>query len=163
MSGGTVGAGVTIDVLSRGTLKLSGTVANSGMLIADGAGSTIVISGVVSSGATEINNGIVNITKSSSEDVIFTATGSGGLELAAASSYTGTVSGFGGGSHTERQPVHRSHRCQIQFKRTQQLLGRRPDHHQRHQDGGDDRYEWKLRDVELPPPCRQRRERHHHH
>jgi hypothetical protein len=100
MSGGTVGAGVTVDVLSRGTLKLSGTVTNSGMLIADGAGSTIVISGVVNGGTTEINNGIVNITKSSSEDVIFTATGSGGLELAAASSYTGTVSGFGGGSHT---------------------------------------------------------------
>jgi hypothetical protein len=100
MSGGTVGAGVTIDVLSRGTLKLSGTVANSGTLIADGAGSTIVIAGVVSGGTTEINNGIVDITKSSNEDVIFTATGSGGLELAAASSYTGTVSGFGGGSHT---------------------------------------------------------------
>jgi hypothetical protein len=100
MSGGTVGAGVTIDVLSRGTLKLSGTVTNSGTLIADGAGSTIVISGVVNGGTVEINNGIVDITKSSSEDVIFTATGSGGLVLAAASSYTGTVSGFGGGSHT---------------------------------------------------------------
>ena len=100
MSGGTVGAGVTIDVLSRGTLKLSGTVANSGTLIADGAGSTIVIAGVVSGGTTEINNGIVDITKSSSEDVIFTATGSGGLVLAAASSYTGTVSGFGGDNHT---------------------------------------------------------------
>jgi hypothetical protein len=100
MSGGTVGAGVTIDVLSRGTLKLSGTVANSGTLIADGAGSTIVIAGVVSGGTTEINNGIVDITKSSNEDVIFTATGSGGLVLAAASSYTGTVSGFGGDSHT---------------------------------------------------------------
>jgi hypothetical protein len=100
MSGGTVGAGVTIDVLNKDTLKLSGTVTNSGTLIADNAGSTIVIAGVVSGGTIEINNGIVDITKSSSEDVIFTATGSGGLELAAAGSYTGTVSGFGGGSHT---------------------------------------------------------------
>ncbi len=100
VSGGTVGAGATIDVLSRGALKLSGTVTNSGTLMADGAGSTIVISGVVNGGTTEINNGIVDITKSSSEDVIFTSTGSGGLELAAASSYTGTVSGFGGDSHT---------------------------------------------------------------
>ena len=99
-SGGTVGAGVTIDVLSKGTLKLSGTVTNSGTLIADGAGSTIVMSGVVSGGTTEINDGIVNIIKSSSEDVIFTETGSGGLVLAAASSYTGTVSGFGGSDHT---------------------------------------------------------------
>jgi hypothetical protein len=109
MSGGTVGAGVTVDVLSRGTLKLSGTVTNSGTLIADGAGSTIVISGVVNGGTVEINNGIVDITKSSGEDVIFTATGSGGLELAAASSYTGTVSGLR--QPHERQPVHRSHRC----------------------------------------------------
>ena len=52
MSGGTIGAGVTIDVLSRGTLKLSGIVTNSGTLIADGAGSTIVIAGVVSGGTT---------------------------------------------------------------------------------------------------------------
>ena len=100
MSGGTVGAGVTVDVLSRGTLKLSGTVTNSGTLIADSAGSTIVIAGVVNGGTVEINDGIVDITKSSSEDVVFTATGSGGLELASAGSYTGTVSGFGGGSHT---------------------------------------------------------------
>jgi hypothetical protein len=100
MNGGTVGAGAAIDVLNKDTLKLSGTVTNSGTLIADSAGSTIVISGVVNGGTIEINNGIVDVTKSSSEDVIFTATGSGGLELAAAGSYTGTVSGFGGGSHT---------------------------------------------------------------
>jgi hypothetical protein len=100
MSGGTVGAGVTIDVLSKSTLKLSGTVTNSGTLIADSAGSTIVIAGVVNGGTIEINDGIVDIIKSSSEDVVFTSTGSGGLELAVASSYTGTVSGFGGDSHT---------------------------------------------------------------
>jgi hypothetical protein len=35
MSGGTVGAGMTIDVLNKDTLKLSGAVANSGTLIAD--------------------------------------------------------------------------------------------------------------------------------
>ena len=164
MSGGTVGAGVTIDVLSRGTLKLSGTVANSGTLIADGAGSTIVIAGVVSGGTTEINNGIVDITKSSNEDVIFTATGSG---RRARTRRCKLLHGHGvrlwRRQPHQRQPIHRSHRCQIQFKRTQQLLGRRPDHHQRHQDGGDDRYEWKLRDVELPPPCRQRWDRQHHH
>jgi hypothetical protein len=100
MNSGTVGAGVTIDVLNKDTLALSGTVTNSGTLIADSAGSMIVISGVVSGGTVEINDGIVDITKSSSEDVVFTATGSGGLELAAAGFYTGTVSGFGGGGHT---------------------------------------------------------------
>ena len=100
MSGGTVGADVIIDVLSKSTLTLSGTVTNSGTLIADSAGSTIVVSGVVNGGTVEINDGIVNITKSSSEDVVFTSTGTGGLDLAAASSYTGTVSGFGGGDHT---------------------------------------------------------------
>ena len=47
MSGGTIGAGATIDVLSGGTLKLSGTVTNSGTLIADSAGSAIVTSGGV--------------------------------------------------------------------------------------------------------------------
>jgi len=99
VSGGTVGAGIAIDVLSRGTLKLSGTVTNSGTLIADSSGSTIVIAGVVNGGTIEINDGIVDITKSSSKDVVFTSTGSGGLVLAAASSYTGTASGFGGDNH----------------------------------------------------------------
>jgi autotransporter passenger strand-loop-strand repeat protein len=47
MSGGTIGAGATIHVLSGGTLKLSGTVTDSGTLIADGAASAIVVSGGV--------------------------------------------------------------------------------------------------------------------
>jgi len=99
VSGGTICAGIAIDVLSRGTLKLSGTVTNSGTLIADSSGSAIVIAGVVNGGTIEINDGIVDITKSSSKDVVFTSTGSGGLVLAAASSYTGTASGFGGDNH----------------------------------------------------------------
>jgi len=43
----------------------------------------------------EVGNGIVEIEGASSEKVTFQAGGSGGLQLADPTAYTGKVSGFG--------------------------------------------------------------------
>jgi hypothetical protein len=87
---------------------LSGTVTNSGALLAEQGGSVIITSGAsVSGAAAEIGaSGTVVISGDSTENVTFLSGAlSGGLSLAdtAADSagYGGTVSGFGGVNHTD--------------------------------------------------------------
>ena len=68
-------------------------VNSGGTLFASGG--TLDLVTVVSGGVTDVGNGIVDIQAASSENVAFLSGGSGGLELAVASGYTGSVSGFG--------------------------------------------------------------------
>jgi hypothetical protein len=97
-------------LVSGGIVVVSGTVQNSGgTLLASGTGGFIEIldGGVVSGGAVEIGNGLVNVLSGGTADVFFTPTGSGELRIAdaagSANIYTGAVSGFGGGSHSNQQ------------------------------------------------------------
>jgi hypothetical protein len=87
---------------------VSGTVTNSGALLAEQGGSVVITSGAsVSGGVAEIGaSGAVVISGDSTENVTFLSGAvSGGLSLAdtAADSagYGGTVSGFGGVNHTD--------------------------------------------------------------
>jgi len=110
INGGTIGAGALVETLVSGIAVVSGTVQNSGgTLLASGTGGFIEIldGGVVSGGAVEIGNGLVNVLSGGTADVFFTPTGSGELRIAdaagSATVYTGAVSGFGGGSHSNQQ------------------------------------------------------------
>ena len=83
-----------------------GTVSNGGTLFANSAGDEVAITlgAVVNGGVALIGNGIVNIAGSSGESVKFLLLGGGGLEIAnqpgQTSAFSGKVSGFGGGDHT---------------------------------------------------------------
>ena len=109
MSGGTIGTGATVETFAGGTAFVSGTVVNFGTLVASGAGSLLEIDGgaVVSGGAVVVGNGIVDVLSGGTADVKFLSNGSGGLEIAdaplSASTFTGTVSGFGGVNHTNHK------------------------------------------------------------
>jgi hypothetical protein len=54
----------------------------------------------VNGGVAKIGNGIFDIEGASKENVRFVASGSGGLDLADPTAYTGKVAGFGGPGHT---------------------------------------------------------------
>jgi hypothetical protein len=95
-------AGAILQTASGGTALLSGGVENMGTLFASGAGSLIDIANgaTVAGGVAEVGNGIVDIQASGNdENVAFQSGGSGGLELADATAYGGTVSGFGQNVH----------------------------------------------------------------
>lgn len=98
------GAGALLETSPGGTAIVSGVV-SGGTLLANGSGSLIDITAgaVVSGGIAEVGDGIVEIAGASSENVSFTATGTGELELGGSgSAYTGKITGFGGvsGSNT---------------------------------------------------------------
>jgi autotransporter passenger strand-loop-strand repeat protein len=98
LSGGTIGSGATVEALNGGTVIVSDTVTNGGRLYASGSGSLIEIASgaVVNGGVVEVGNGIVEIAGSSSENVIFQSSGSGGLQLdELGSAYKGKISEFG--------------------------------------------------------------------
>ena len=105
VSGGTIGAGATLETLGDGSVIVTGTVTNGGTLFANGSGSLIEIASgaVVSGGGAEVGDGIVAILGSSSENVSFLSTGNGGLAIADtsghATAFKGRVSGFGGIAH----------------------------------------------------------------
>jgi hypothetical protein len=108
-SGTLIGKGATVEAINSGTVVLSGTVTNSGALLAEQGGSVVIASGAsVSGGVAEIGaSGAVVISGDSTENVTFLSGAvSGGLSLAdsAADSagYGGTVSGFGGLNNTDR-------------------------------------------------------------
>jgi len=110
INGGTIGAGALVETLVSGIAVVSGTVQNSGgTLLASGTGGFIEIldGGVVSGGAVEIGNGLVNVLSGGTADVFFTPTGSGELRIADAVGssmvYTGAVSGFGGVGHSNQK------------------------------------------------------------
>ena len=71
---------------------MGGTVTNNGVLFASGAGGQVTITGPVNGGVAEVGNGVVDIQATSNENVSFQSGGSGELELAVASAYTGAVS-----------------------------------------------------------------------
>ncbi|PWT93576.1 MAG: hypothetical protein C5B56_00500, partial [Proteobacteria bacterium] len=84
-------------------------VTNLGTLIASGLGSLLEITGgaVVSGSAVKVGNGIVNVFAGGTADIAFLSNGSGGLEIADtqanSSTFTGTVSGFGGLNHANHK------------------------------------------------------------
>lgn len=95
-SGGTIKPGVIVQTEAGGTAIVSGTLADSGRLIAQGGSSFIVIAGAVSGRAVEIDDGVVEIQSSGSENVVFQPGGTGGLQLdGLGSAYTGKVYKFG--------------------------------------------------------------------
>jgi hypothetical protein len=101
LTSGTIGVGAVVETLTGGAVLVSGTVHNSGILFAKGSSSLILITSgaVVTGGVAEIGDGTVSIAASSSENVDFVASGSGGLVLnGLGKAYTGRVSGFGFGS-----------------------------------------------------------------
>jgi hypothetical protein len=97
---GVVSAGGLILAQSGGTAEIDGFLANSGALFASGSGSLVLIAAgaVVSGGSAVVGDGVVEVATSSSENVVFVASGNGGLVLDAAlgSGYKGRVFGFGG-------------------------------------------------------------------
>jgi hypothetical protein len=98
-----------VETLSSGSIFVSGALANFGSLIASGAGSLLEIdsSAVVGGGAVVVGNGIVDVLSGGTANITFLATGSGGLEIADtnlnSSTFTGTVTGFGGMNHTNHK------------------------------------------------------------
>ena len=109
VSGGTIGAGATFETLSGGTAVVNGTVINFGTLIGSGLGSLLEITedAVVSGGAIKVGNGIVDVLSGGTADIAFLPNGSGGLEIADthanSSTFTGTISGFGGLNHANHK------------------------------------------------------------
>jgi autotransporter passenger strand-loop-strand repeat protein len=105
----SIGAGATVETANGGTAIVSGTIANSGTLIASGIGSLLEIDGsaVVSGGAVVVGNGIVDVLSGGTANVRFLSTGSGGLEIAdtnvTSNAFTGRVSGFGGVNHSNHK------------------------------------------------------------
>jgi autotransporter passenger strand-loop-strand repeat protein len=97
---GIVSAGGLILAQSGGTAEIDGFLANSGALFASGSGSLVLIAAgaVVSGGSAVVGDGVVEVATSSSENVVFVASGNGGLVLdeALGSGYKGRVFGFGG-------------------------------------------------------------------
>jgi hypothetical protein len=79
------------------TVCVNAMPANRRCVTANTRASVTGKSGAINGGTVDIENGIVDITKSGSEPVTFEVGGSGALELGAASSYKGSVTGFVGG------------------------------------------------------------------
>ena len=96
----TVNAGL-LEATSGGTLKIEGSVSNSGLIEANGGkvfvDSTATITGTAS--ATITNGGVAEFVGSSTQTLVLNATftGSGTLELDNSQHYGGKVSGFGAG------------------------------------------------------------------
>ena len=125
-----IDAGITVKVLSGAALTLSGATISAGALVETLSGGTSDrqrragqfrhadrerdrqpggdrSGAVVSGGAVVVGNGIVDVLSGGSANVAFLSTGSGGLEIADnganPSTFTGTVSGFGGVNHTNHK------------------------------------------------------------
>ncbi len=83
------------ETLSGGTALLSGTVTNSGTLLASASHSLVEITSgaVVNGGVLEVGNGIVDIQSGGSANVTFLSTGNGELEIADSLSNTFAYSG----------------------------------------------------------------------
>jgi len=98
----TVSSGGIVEVQSGATVF--GKLVDSGTVIASAGVLEIGSHGVVSGGAVQIADGLVIVDSGGSANVVFVATDSGGLQIADSagqtSAFTGTVSGFGGTSHT---------------------------------------------------------------
>ena len=106
----SIGLGATLETLSGGTALLGGTIINSGTLFASGADSFIEILGgatINGGGIVQIGDGIVDIqSQADTENVVFVAGGTGGLEIDDSTflifptqGFGGTISGFGQNIH----------------------------------------------------------------
>lgn len=102
----SIGQGATLETLSGGTALLGGTIVNSGVLYASGADSFIEIlngSTVNGGGIVKIGDGVVDIqSQADTQEVVFVAGGTGGLEIDDSNflifptqGFGGTISGFG--------------------------------------------------------------------
>ena len=106
LKGGMIGAGALVETLSGGTAVVTGAVTNGGTLFASSSGSLVEIASgaVVNGGVAEVGDGLVAILGSSSENVGFLSSGTGGLAIADMSGHStafkGRVSGFGGVVHS---------------------------------------------------------------
>jgi VCBS repeat-containing protein len=87
----------TLEATGTGGLIIDGDVANSGLLWANGGNITISGSATGTGDAIIDKAGVLELGAASSVDTTFAANATGTLKLDAASSYTGTVSGFGEG------------------------------------------------------------------
>jgi hypothetical protein len=105
----TISTGTLVETLSNGIILVGGPLANSGSLIASGAGSLVDIASnvVVAGGGVVVGNGIVDMHSGGTANIGFLATGTGGLVIEDSpdnvSAFTGTVSGFGGINHTNHK------------------------------------------------------------
>lgn len=106
----SIGLGATLETLSGGTALLGGTIINSGTLFASGADSFIEILGgatINGGGIVQIGDGVVDIqSQADTENVVFVAGGTGGLEIDDSTflifptqGFGGTISGFGQNIH----------------------------------------------------------------
>jgi hypothetical protein len=110
VSGGTMSAGAIVEAASNGTVVVSGTLVNSGgTVFASGVGGLVeIVSGaVVNGGIVEVGSGTVDIHSGGTANVVFLASGSGGVLAIEdsqnnSSAFTGTVSGFGGVNHSNQ-------------------------------------------------------------
>ena len=93
LDGGNISSGSTVEINANSALVLNGTVGNSGTLLVNG---TLDVDGALAGGTTEISGaGRVVVAQSSGENVSFLAKDTGQLVLNQATSYKGTISGFG--------------------------------------------------------------------
>jgi hypothetical protein len=106
----SIGLGATLETLSGGTALLGGTITNSGVLFASGADSFIEIlngSTISGGGIVQIGDGIVDIQSlSDTQNVVFMAGGTGGLEIDDSVFLIFPTTGFGGTISEFGQNVH---------------------------------------------------------
>jgi hypothetical protein len=94
LNGGAIASGSTVEINSGTTLMIAGTVKNSGTLLVNGG--TLDVAGTLSGGVTDVSGaGKMVIAGSSGENVAFAGNSTGQLVLDQATSYSGTISGFG--------------------------------------------------------------------
>jgi hypothetical protein len=94
LNGGAIASGSTVEINSGTTLTIAGTVKNSGTLLVNGG--TLDVAGTLSGGVTDVSGaGKMVIAGSSGENVAFAGNSTGQLVLDQATSYSGTISGFG--------------------------------------------------------------------
>jgi len=95
-------SGGVLETTGSGAAIIAGYAINSGIMLASGASSVLEFTDdatVTGGGIVEIDNGLVRIQGSGSENVDFLSGGSGGLQIdndsSSVSAYDGTISGFG--------------------------------------------------------------------
>ncbi len=82
-----------IESAGSGLLTIKSAVANTGTLYASG-GTLIANGAVTGTGKVTIANGLADFVSTFTENVAFTATSTGTLELSKSATYTGSISGF---------------------------------------------------------------------
>jgi hypothetical protein len=106
----SLGPGATLETLSGGTALLGGTIVNSGVLFASGADSFIeILNGATINGGgnVQMGDGVVDIeSQADTENVVFVAGGTGGLEIDDSNFLIFPTQGFGGTISGFDQNIH---------------------------------------------------------